>query len=389
MTKSQGLSSGFAVISMTIGVMLLISIEFMPSVLLSPIASTLNVSEGSTGQAISASGIFAIITSLALTSVIGNIDRKWVLMGTSLALILSLVLTATAQKLSAIVFSRVLIGVSVGGFWSLAAATILRIVPRNQVAQAMTIMYMGQAIAATFSAPLGNMFAQMIGWRGVFWVVFPIAVLSLLLQLVSLPSMPSDKKQSPRTMLALFSRVYFRKAVMAVLLTWATGFLMFLYLRPFLEKITNADSNQISWAYLAIGLGGFVGTWISGRLVDQYLRSLLIIPPFVMGMVSVGLLILGENYWATISLLSIWGMMNTAISVIWLSYTSQNMEDEAEAAGGILVAVIQASIMLSGYIGGLLLDARGVQSSFIASIIVSVFAILMIGSGRKLIRDEK
>ena len=56
-----------AVMSMTLCVAVLIASEFMPVSLLTPLAADLAVTEGRAGQAISISGLFAVITSLPVT----------------------------------------------------------------------------------------------------------------------------------------------------------------------------------------------------------------------------------------------------------------------------------------------------------------------------------
>ena len=56
-----------AIFSMALGVVVLIASEFMPVSLLTPIAQDLTLSQGQAGQAISVSGLFAVITSLLNT----------------------------------------------------------------------------------------------------------------------------------------------------------------------------------------------------------------------------------------------------------------------------------------------------------------------------------
>ena len=53
-----------AVAALTLCVATLIASEFMPISLLTPIAADLHMTEGSAGQAIAVSGIFAVLTSL-------------------------------------------------------------------------------------------------------------------------------------------------------------------------------------------------------------------------------------------------------------------------------------------------------------------------------------
>ena len=59
-----------AVLSMALCVAVLIASEFMPVSLLTPIAADLGISEGRAGQAISVSGLFAVVTSLSIAGLV-------------------------------------------------------------------------------------------------------------------------------------------------------------------------------------------------------------------------------------------------------------------------------------------------------------------------------
>src|SRR5437868_10152613 len=69
-----------AVFALTLCVSTLIASEFMPVSLLTPIASSLQVSEGQAGQAIAVSGIFAVLTSLFIASATRSLDRRTLLL---------------------------------------------------------------------------------------------------------------------------------------------------------------------------------------------------------------------------------------------------------------------------------------------------------------------
>ena len=77
-TSRSGWSAVFA---LTLCVSTLIASEFMPVSILSPIARDLNLTEGLAGQAISISGLFAVVTSLSLTRLTRGIDRRVLLVG--------------------------------------------------------------------------------------------------------------------------------------------------------------------------------------------------------------------------------------------------------------------------------------------------------------------
>lgn len=74
--------SSSAVWALTLCVSTLIASEFMPVSILTPIAADLAVSEGAAGQAIAVSGLFAVLTSLSISSLIRKVDRRVVLLST-------------------------------------------------------------------------------------------------------------------------------------------------------------------------------------------------------------------------------------------------------------------------------------------------------------------
>lgn len=374
------------VLAMSLCVALLIASEFMPVSLLTPMAKGLGATTGQTGQAISVSGLFAVVASLLVTTVAGTLNRKGVLLAITGLMLASLVLVAVAPNFTILILGRALLGICIGGFWSLATAVIMRLVPKGEVPRALALMYGGQAIAAAFAAPLGSYLGGIFGWREVFWALVPIVALNLAWLAMSLPSLPAGQRQDFRALFAVLRRPYFARGLLAATLTWGSAFTMFTYLRPFLEQVTQVDVTTLSVLLLVLGCAGFAGTWDAGRLIGPQVAPLLKLPALVMGGCTLGLLILGGSPVAAGLLLAIWGGMNTAMSVIWMTWMSRNVDDAPEAGGSLMVAGIQASIMLGAVLGGLLLDAISIQATLIGSVALALAAIALIGSGRGLLR---
>lgn len=72
---------------------------------------------------------------------------------------------------------RALIGVVIGGFWSMSAATVMRLVEEHHVPRALAILNGGNALATVIAAPAGSFLGGLIGWRGAFFCVVPVAVI--------------------------------------------------------------------------------------------------------------------------------------------------------------------------------------------------------------------
>ena len=386
--KTAPVAAWGAVWSMALCVAMLIASEFMPVSLLTPMAEGLRATEGQTGQAISVSGLFAVAASLLITTGAGRFNRKWVLVAMTGLMLLSLILVAAAPNFAVLMTGRALLGICIGGFWALATAVIMRLVPQGDVPKALALMYGGQAIAAAFAAPIGSYLGGLFGWREVFWALTPIVALNLVWHIAALPSLPTAEKQDFRSMLGLLQRPYFRRGLIACMLSWGSAFTMFTYLRPFLERVTGVDVTVLSILLLILGCAGFVGTWAAGRFLKGNVAPLLKLPALVMGAATVGLLLLGSSVIAAGLFMAIWGAMNTRFSVIWMTWMSQNADDAPEAAGSLMVAAIQTSILLGAVVGGMLLDAISIEATFIGSIGLAIAALLLIGNGRKMLKPQ-
>lgn len=377
-----------AVLSMALCVAMLIASEFMPVSLLTPMAEGLHATEGQTGQAISVSGLFAVAASLLITTAAGTLNRKWVLVAMTAFMLASLVLVAAAPNFAVLMLGRALLGVCIGGFWALATAVIMRLVPAQNVPRALALMYGGQAIAVAFAAPVGSYLGGLFGWREVFWALTPIVAINLAWHVAALPSLPAHERQDFRCMFALLKRPYFLRGLAACMLSWGSAFTMFTYLRPFLEQVTRVDVATLSALLLLLGCAGFVGTWAAGRFLKGDVAPFLKLPALVMGGATAGLLLLGFSIVAAGLFMAIWGAMNTMFSVIWMTWMSQNADDAPEAAGSLMVAAIQASILLGAVVGGLLLDGISIQATFIGSIVLAILTLMLIGNGERMLKPE-
>lgn len=87
------------VFAMTLCVFALIASEFMPVSLLTPMAHSLNITEGMAGQGIAISGAFAVVTSLFISRVSGTLDRKILLLGLTCMMALSGAVIADGAQL--------------------------------------------------------------------------------------------------------------------------------------------------------------------------------------------------------------------------------------------------------------------------------------------------
>lgn len=288
---------------MALCVAMLIAAEFMPVSLLTPIAEDLQATQGLAGQAISVSGFFAVLSSLFIAPIAGRFDRR-----------------------------HVLLGLAIGGFWSLATATVIRLVPADRVPKALGTLFMGNAIATAFAAPIGAYLGGLSGWRVVFGGLVPLVVVSLLWQARSLPSMPPRAAIPVTRLFGLLKRRYVALGMLSTMLTFAGAFGAFTYFRPFLEAEMAVSPSQLSLLLLGLGLAGFAGTHFAGAMLHrQRLYPLLRYLPLALAAVTLAMMEAGHLFWAVAAMMVGWGALNAAIPVCWSTWLAREIDDEPES----------------------------------------------------------
>ncbi|MDB5674751.1 MAG: hypothetical protein JWM65_1733 [Sphingomonas bacterium] len=372
-----------AVFALTLCVSTLIASEFMPVSILTPIAADLHLTEGAAGQAISISGLFAVLTSLSIARVTHGLDRRVLLLGLTLLMLLSGLTVAFAPNFLVFMAGRAMIGIVVGGFWSMSAATVMRLLPESEVPHGLALLNGGNALATTVAAPLGSFLGQYIGWRGAFFVVVPLAAITFAWQWLTLPAMTSDRNIKGASALGLLRRPTAWIGAAAVALLFAGQFALFTYVRPFLEGVTQLGVPALSLVLLMMGSGGLLGTFIFGRLVTRSFSAVLILAPLILAIIACALVAMGTLAIPTAALLTLWGIVGTGAPVGWWTWVARRFPDDAEAGGGLLVAVVQLAITLGAGGGGLLFDAGGYRATFLTS------AALLTGAAVLAARDAR
>ncbi|MGJ0456508.1 MFS transporter [Aliarcobacter cryaerophilus] len=372
-TKNEKKSLWSAVWAMTLCAFVLIASEFMPVSLLTPIGQELEISNGYVGQTISISGFFAFFTSIFLTSFIGEIDRKKVLQFFTLLMAISGLLVTFAPNIYLLLLGRALLGVTIGGFWSMSASTILRLVKKDDVPKALNILNGGNALATMIAAPLGSYLGGIIGWRGAFFIIVPVALITLFWQSRSLPSLEvkKNKKSSVFDLFFLLKKKIVIFGMISVTFYFMGQFALFSYIRPYLEDAIRVDYQELSILLFAMGISGFFGVFLIGKLLKKSLYSLLIFSPFIMMIVALCFVFVEHNFINIFVLISIWGFIGTPLAAVWWTWLSKTLlEDEIEIGGGLMVAVIQLAITFGAFFGGVLFDNFGYESTFLFSALI-------------------
>lgn len=370
-----------AVVSLAIGVFGLVTAEFLPASLLTPLAQDLSVTEGTAGQAVTATAVVGAIAAPTMAIITKRLDRRLVMWALTVLLILSNLLAAFASSLPVLLIARIMLGISLGGFWSMSAAMAMRLVPMRLMPRAMSIILTGVSVATVCAAPVGAYVGDVWGWRTAFMIAAVVGALALLMQVATLPKLPPAGVASFRTLLEVMKRSTIRAALLVVVLVASGHFAGFTYVRPFLENVPALDIETISLVLLAYGIGGFFGNFAGGFMAERNLKAAVGLAPLLIALSALLLLVLGASPEVAAMAVAAWGFAFGAVPVGLQTWLVRAAPDQAESAGGLMVATFQVAIALGAVFGGMLVDNAGVASAFaycgIATLLAALAAFLL------------
>jgi DHA1 family purine ribonucleoside efflux pump-like MFS transporter len=353
------LATWFAVLSMAATSFALVSAEFLPAGLLTPMARDLGISEGTAGQIVTATASVGAITALLSNVLIGRLNRKAVLVGLSALAIGSNILAALAPDLWLLLLGRAGLGIALSGFWSLSVAIVARLVGANATGRGMAIVTLGVSLATIAAPSLGALISDWLGWRSAMTMTAGLAALAMLLQLLSLPTLPASRSNSLSDVFRLTRRRGVQLAMLAILLLMTGHFAGSVYVRPFLEQVTQLETGPIALALLGFGIASVIGNVAGGRMADASIRMALAVTAALMASAALALVLWGTYTGVAFTLVALWGVAFGMAPVVLPTNLSRSAPDALEAAGSLMVVSFQVAITIGAVFGGYVVDHYG------------------------------
>lgn len=367
-----------AVFSLAMGVFGLLTAEYLPASLLTLMATDLGVSEALAGQAVTVTAVVALFAGLLVPGLTRSFDRRWVLLGFSTLMIASNLLVAISSSFAVLLFMRILLGIALGGFWSMAAAVAMRLVPNALLPRALSIIFSGIAIGTVVAVPLGSYLGGLYGWRSAFFAAAAVGMMTLAFQSFTLPRLAPRRPARLRTVLEVLQRPGIAIGMFGCVLVHSGHFAMFTYVRPFLESTTGIGPQGLSLMLLGFGAANFFGTLLAGRLLERHPLATLVLMPALVSVAALALVLLPASLAGQAVLLAVWGLAFGGVPVAWSNWVASAVPDQAESAGGMVVASVQSAIATGAAAGGAVFSFGGSAGVFVAAAVLMLLAALLI-----------
>lgn len=358
---------------------LAIMTETVPSGLLISMSDSFATSTGIVGQFLTAYAIGSVIAAIPVMTATRSIPRKPLLVIAVLCLSCFNMVTAATGLLYVGFISRFASGMAGGVVWGLVANYARSIVPPERQGRALAIVGFGQPIALAFGVPLGSWSGEIIGWRGVFFVLSMVAVVLAFWIWVTVPSLPGISGETPG--LKLLKNVFFRYGVpliLVLLLGWVCAHnILYTYIEPF--TFSSTSNLTIDIVLLIFGIAAGIGILFTAAVVDNYLFA----TAWVCGLLFlIGLIILAlfsDGDLGFLIGLVLWGLGFGGAPTVLQTALALRSNEYADLAQSFFVTIFNIGVALGGGIGGgwLALMGPGHLPWVAAVICLSIFLLIV------------
>ncbi|MCP3754482.1 MFS transporter [Streptomyces sp. TBY4] len=360
-----------AVGAVALGIFCLITSELLPVGLLTPVGADLGVSDGTAGLMVTVPGLVAGFCAPLVTVGAGRLDRRWVLVVLIALMAVANLVAALAPGFGVLLAARLLVGVSVGGFWAIAGGLAVRLVPAHHVGRATALVFGGVPTASVLGVPAGTLLGELGGWRFAFAAVGGLGLLTLAALLLLLPPLPPTRTITFAQLPALLRRNRAVRAGVVVTFLLVTGqFAAYTFVRPILQEVSGVNAAYVSTLLLGYGVAGVAGNFLAGAR-DPY-RTLFTVGASLT--VILALIATVPGALAGTVLLLAWGLVYGGVSVSLQSWMIKAAPQDAEAASSLMVAMFNLAIAAGALSGGLAVDGISVPAAPLAGAVLMALA---------------
>jgi predicted MFS family arabinose efflux permease len=361
--------SWLAVAAVALGTFLVVTVENLPMGLLTAIGDGVKVSDARVGLLVTVSGLVAAVTAPLLPVAIRRVDRRLVLLGLILLALVANAVFAMTSSYPVLVVARLFIGVSIGGFWALAAGLGVRLVPPAAVPRATAIIFFGAMAANVIGVPLGTFLGEVTTWRISFAAVAVVALLLIIALGILLPSMPPTEPVLLRTLAEQLRKPAVRVGVLITFLLVSGQYGAFTFVSPILQDISGVGPQHLGPLLLAYGVAGLVGNFVAGSWAARNVRATIIAVSVMLAAALALFPVAGRTAIGGAVLLLVWGFAFGGLPVSVQTWIIKSVPDGIEAATGLNTCMFNLAIAVGALAASAVVGA------------VSVTAVVLLAAG--------
>jgi predicted MFS family arabinose efflux permease len=331
--------------------------EAMPAGLLPQIGASLGVTPALVGQLVTVYAIGSLVAAIPLVAFTRSWRRRPLLLLAIGGFAIVNTVTALSHGYALTLVARFFAGVFAGLLWALLAGQAARMVAPSMQGRAIAVAMLGAPLALSLGIPAGTLLGNGVGWRPAFLIMSALSVLLLgwvRWQVPDFPGQAAGRQQGVRRVFLLPGV----RPVLAVMLAFVLAHnILYTYIAPFLAHA--GLGARVDLVLLVFGGASLAGIWVTGVLIDRWLRELVLAGTAAFAVAALLLGALTGSQPVVFVAVAVWGVAFGGAATLFQTASAQAAGDAADVAQSMVVTAWNIAIAGGGLIGGLLLQSRG------------------------------
>jgi predicted MFS family arabinose efflux permease len=331
--------------------------EAMPAGLLPQIGASLDIAPALVGQWVTVYAIGSLVAAIPLVALTQGWRRRPLLMLAIGGFAIVNTVTALSHDYALTLVARFFAGVFAGLLWALVAGHAGRMVAPALRGRATAVAMLGAPLALSLGIPAGTLLGHSVGWRAAFLCMSLLSVLLLAWVRWRVPDFPGQaagRRQRVRQVFVLPGV----RPVLAVMLAFVLAHnILYTYVAPFLAHAGLGE--RVDLVLLTFGGASLAGIWLTGVLIDRWLRELVLASTAAFGGAALLLGVATTSAPAVFLAVAVWGLSFGGAATLFQTASAQAAGEAADVAQSMVVTAWNSAIAGGGLIGGLLLQGRG------------------------------
>ncbi len=362
-------------VAMALSTFLFVTVESLPSGLLTLMAPDLGRSTSEVGLLVTGYALVVLITTVPLAHWTRGVPRRWVLSACAGIAAVATLWAALAPSYEQLFAARLVTATAQALFWAAvvpATTGLFRPVVRGRV---MTRLALGNSLAPVLGVPAGTWLGEHTSWRWTFAAVAALSLVVTFVVLVLFPTMKPSEGGASRAPHPSRRRFGFQMVTTGLVLTGAFGVITFV--TQYFIEVTGFEQSDMARLLLLQGAAGVIGTIVVGRFIDARPVAVLLVALAVLTVALVGLWAFGEQPVAAVASLALFGFSFSCVPPA-LSHRVMLVAPGSTNMGvAISSSMFNVGIAAGSGLGAALVAAVDVRIVPLASAVVVLLALLV------------
>lgn len=253
---------------LTIGMFALGMDAYIVAGLIPSISKSFNKSSSAIGQGVTVFTLFFSISAPIFSTILAKSPVKKILIIAISVFTLANIITAISMNYMLYIVSRVIAGLGAGVFSPIAISASNHLVSEKHKGKAIAFTVGGMSVGTVIGVPLGLEIANISNWRFAMLVIIVTSFIALISISILMPKFKIETPPNLKDRFQLFLNKHVLRVISVTLCAAIASLGLYTYLADIIK--TNTDTKNLTYYLTAWGIGGLIGSFGIGFIIDRF-----------------------------------------------------------------------------------------------------------------------